>query len=105
MNIGIDPDLQGEKGDDILEVVQEVEIGHVLGIEGHVLGSIDIEGIDPETVDTKFYIFYYYFIFFYIFYYYFILFFYILLLFYFFYIYFIIILLLLVIFYIFIIKF
>ena len=59
MNIGIDPDLQGEKGDDILEVVQEVEIGHVLGIEGHVLGSTDIEDIDSETIDIKFYFFLY----------------------------------------------
>jgi predicted Zn-dependent protease len=57
MNIGIDPDLQEEKGDDTLEVVQEVEIGHILGIEGHVLGSTDIEDIDPETVDIKFYFF------------------------------------------------
>jgi hypothetical protein len=57
MNIGIDPSLQGEKGDDTLEV--EVEIGHVLGIKGHVLRSIDIdiEDIDPETVDIK--LFYY----------------------------------------------
>jgi hypothetical protein len=58
MNIGIDPDLQGEK-DDTLEVVQEVEIGHVLRI-----GSTDIEDIDTVTVDIKFYFFLYlYFIF------------------------------------------
>ena len=50
MNIGIDPDLQGEK-DDTLEVVQEAEIGHIFGI-----GSTDIEDIDTVTVDIKFYI-------------------------------------------------
>jgi len=44
MNVGIDPDLQGEK-DDTLEVVQEAEIGHVLRI-----GSTDIENIDTVTL-------------------------------------------------------
>ena len=43
MNIGIDPNLQGEK-DDTLEVVQEVEIDHILRI-----GSTDIEDIDIVT--------------------------------------------------------
>jgi hypothetical protein len=58
MNIGIDPNLQEEKGGDTLEVVQEVEIGHVLGSI-----DIDIEDIDPETVDIKlFYILFYYYI-------------------------------------------
>jgi hypothetical protein len=52
MNIGIDPNLQEEKGGDTLEVVQEVEIGHVFGSI-----NIDIEDIDPETVDIKFYFF------------------------------------------------
>lgn len=59
MNIGIDPSLQGEKGGDTLEVVQEVEIGHVLGSI-----DIDIEDIDPETVEIK--LFYYYILFYFI---------------------------------------
>ena len=66
MNFDIGPDLQGEKGDGILEVGQEDEIDRVLEIEGHVLGSIDIdiEDIDPDIKFQFFlYLYFYYFIF------------------------------------------
>jgi hypothetical protein len=69
-NIVTDHGLLEEKGDENHEIGQEAEVD----VGDHVLGVVDIGGLDPETVDTRIYFLLFIYIFYYLYLYFFLLF-------------------------------